>query len=349
MPDKRAILGLSEDGILKCLSRHFPFEHPSVLLGRGDDCAVLRAGGPFCVSQDLFLEDTHFRRSYFAAAEIGHKALAVNISDLAACGARPLAFTLGLGLPPETDREWLDEFLAGMAALAGRWRMGLAGGDLSRCDRLHISISVWGEIYGGADGPCVLARGGAVPGDVIFVVGRLGLARVGLEELEAQGRNAMEDWPDSCAAHLMPSPRVDAGLMLARAGSNARPPVLMDVSDGLARDLPRLLGRAGVSGLQQGSGRPLGADLVLPRATLHPEVIRHAEMTGRDPVREALLGGEDYALLGACAPDMMPALHAAIPDFMSIGVVTDGEITCNNQPLRELRGFDHFEGVREDA
>ena len=79
----------SEDSILACLARHFPATHPSLLLGRGDDCAVLKAGTPLCVSSDLFLEDVHFRRSYFTPEEIGHKALAVNVSDIAACGGRP--------------------------------------------------------------------------------------------------------------------------------------------------------------------------------------------------------------------------------------------------------------------
>ena len=90
---------LSEDGILACLGRHFPQTGPSLLLGRGDDCAVLRGGKPLAVSSDLFLEDVHFRRSYFTPEETGYKALAVNVSDLAACGARPAAFTLCLGLP----------------------------------------------------------------------------------------------------------------------------------------------------------------------------------------------------------------------------------------------------------
>ena len=87
----------SEDGILACLARHFPQTHASLLLGRGDDCAVLKAGRPLCVSSDLFLEDIHFRRSYFSPEDMGHKALAVNVSDLAACGSRPLGFTLCLG------------------------------------------------------------------------------------------------------------------------------------------------------------------------------------------------------------------------------------------------------------
>lgn len=346
---------LSEDGVLACLSRHFPQAHPSLLLGRGDDCAVLKAGRPICVSSDLFLEDVHFRRSYFTAEDIGHKALAVNISDLAACGARPLAFTLNLGLPCRIDMAWLERFFKSMAALAGQQRMALAGGDLSRCERLHISVTVWGEAL---EPGSFLTRGGSMPGDSLFVVGSLGLARVGLHRLEADGRAALRDWPAACAAHLRPQPQVDAGLMLARAGFNARPPALMDLSDGIMRDLPRLLGLSGelraktangVENAGQSCARSsgLGAAILLPQGLLHAEVLRHAALQGKNPVHEALLGGEDYALLGSCAPDMLPSLHAAIPGFMSIGTVTaGGGITCNNQALEhcgDLRGFDHFE------
>ncbi|MDR2819921.1 MAG: thiamine-phosphate kinase [Desulfovibrio sp.] len=318
---------LSEDSILACISRYFPQDHPSLLLGRGDDAALLGNGSPLCVSSDLFLEDIHFRRSYFTPEETGHKALAVNISDLAACGAKPLGFTLCLGLPPEITMPWLEDFFNGMAALAGAQGMALAGGDLSRCERLHISITAWGE--GG-----FLSRGASLPGDCLFVVGDIGLARVGLRMLEAHGREALGDWPRACAAHLRPKPRTDAGLALALAGHNARPPSLMDVSDGIVRDLPRLLGQGGA----------LGTDVTLPDEMLHPEVLRYAARYHKNPAQEALLGGEDYALLGTCAPDMLQALEAGIPEFMRIGTVNEGgSFTCNGEPLDRLRGFDHFE------
>ena len=133
----------SEDGILACLARHFPQAHPSLLLGRGDDCALLKAGRPLCVSSDLFLEDVHFRRAYFDPEDTGHKALAVNVSDLAGCGARPLGFTLCLGLPDWVDMAWLDRFFSGMAALAGHAHLLLLHLRplhelLGRQDRLHL-------------------------------------------------------------------------------------------------------------------------------------------------------------------------------------------------------------------
>lgn len=334
----------SEDDILALLTRRFPEQHPALSLGRGDDCAVIKAGRPLAMTSDMFVEDVHFRRSYFTAEDVGHKALAVNISDLAACGARPLAFQLCLGLPEDVDTEWLNGCFAGMAVLANRYGMGLSGGDLSRSSRLCIAITAWGEA---SDPGAFLTRGGSMPGDVLFVVGRLGLARVGLLALEAEGRAALDHWPDACEAHLRPTPLVDAGLMLSRAGFNARPPALMDVSDGILRDLPRLLGQ-GAPDLRQpvGAHAGFGAEIVLARGQLHPEVVRHAALRGRDPVRESLIGGEDYALLGSCAPDMLPALNAAIPRLTCIGTVT-GErgIVCNNEMIDASAlacAFDHF-------
>ena len=106
---------VSEDHILARIASHFPNEGPDVLLGRGDDCAVLGVSGPLCVSTDLFMEDVHFRRSYFTPEDIGWKALAVNLSDLAADGARPMGFTVGLSLPPDADMALVDGLYAGMA------------------------------------------------------------------------------------------------------------------------------------------------------------------------------------------------------------------------------------------
>mgnify|MGYP002570631045 FL=1 len=286
----------------------------------------------------------HFRRRYFTPAEIGHKALACNISDLAACGTRPEAFTLSIGLPPDTDYAWLDAFFSGMGALAERFGLALAGGDTTRSEKLVISITVFGSEIGEGS---FRTRGGSMPGDVLFVVGPLGLARVGLQELEDHGREALKTWPQACRAHLMPEPLVDAGLMLARAGLNSRPPALMDVSDGVARDLPRLLGLTGEAGTPSVAGGGLGAELVLPAGILPSEVTRWCRENGRSPVKEALLGGEDYALLGSCAADMLPSLHAAIPGLWEIGTVTDtGKIYCNRESLESLHGFDHFAAER---
>ncbi len=349
---------MSEAHLLALLSEYFPTQHSSLLMGRGDDAAVVRWRGALSVSTDLFLEDVHFRRRYFHPEEIGHKALAVNISDMAAMGVRPLGFTLGLALPAQTDEDWLRRFFSGMSALASEHRMVLAGGDISQSPSLHICVTIWGEgsnirkqlhpthdtneddaqrKYSG-----YLTRGGAMPGDTLFLVGSVGLARMGLEVLEKHGHAAREQWPCACAAHLRPQPQVDAGLIVARSALNVRPPVLMDVSDGLARDLPRLLGCSDHCHCA-GASDVLGAQVILPEAFLEKEFITYQRQQGRCPVHEAWVGGEDYALLGACLPKLFPLIRAALPNLRSIGTVTDaGGILLNGEaaPLRDA--FDHF-------
>lgn len=325
----------SENAILESINRRFENAREDLALGRGDDCAIFQSNGQFCVSTDLFLENIHFRCDYFEPEEIGHKALAVNVSDLAAMGAKPLAFQLGLGLPDDLSLPWLGRLFDGMANLANKKNIFLSGGDISRSPFLHISISVFGSSID--DWP-LLRRGGVMPGDKLFVIGQLGLARTGLINLEKSGRSALGLWPAACKAHLTPVPRIAAGMMLARVGRNARPPALMDVSDGLARDLPRLLGES--------CGHAFGAKLEIPDAMLHPEVLSQAFREGLEPFFLAYLGGEDYALLGACAPDLEPSLHAAIPDFCCIGEVTaESDIICNGQNMSRSIGFDHFQEV----
>ena len=254
---------VSEDHILARIASHFPNEGPDVLLGRGDDCAVLGVSGPLCVSTDLFMEDVHFRRSYFTPEDIGWKALAVNLSDLAADGARPMGFTVGLSLPPDADMALVDGLCAGMAELAAQASVPLVGGDLSRADKLHLCLTVFGQAEK------TLLRGEAQPGDVIFLIGRTGLARAGLLLLEERGRAALNEWPIPCEAHLRPAPRLKEGMRLSRLaadwGREKGDPTcgrlgLMDLSDGLARDLPRLVGPG------------MGADIDMPMP--HTEILQ---------------------------------------------------------------------------
>ncbi len=328
----------SEDDVLARIDRFFVPGHPRLPLGRGDDCCVLSPAGPLCVSTDLFLEDVHFRRAYFTPEDVGRKALAVNLSDLAACGARPVGFSLGLALPPDADEALVDGLFRGLAEEARPHGTALTGGDLSRADKLHLCLTVFGEAPAGG----ALTRGGCRPGDVLFLIGRPGLARVGLARLEAEGRAALEAFPAACTAHLRPVPRVIEGLRLAAlcdTEPRLRRCALMDVSDGLAGDLPRLLGSP-----------DLGADLVLPAP--HPEVLRHATDTARGvPAAEAaaeimLQGGEDYALLGACDPKRAAAFAAVVHEAVFLGTVS-AEPGIRRQGRTVRGGFDHFgPGVR---
>lgn len=332
----------SEQDFLRVIDRHFPNPGqgvgPGVLLGRGDDCAVIDTAGPFVLSTDLFMEDAHFRRTYFAPADIGHKALAAAASDLAGMGAQPVGFALSLAVPDDgpsgLDDAFLDAMLEGMAALAGRLGLPLVGGDLSRGPKLALDIVVLGR-----PGPTgrLLRRGQARPGDALLLAGDIGLARAGLLELECKGCCVLDQWPAAIMAHLRPEPRIADGLALAQItvpgapGASGGPAVsgLMDVSDGLARDLPRFLGA-------------FGADLSLRREDLHPEVEAYFIAHGEDPVEAAVLGGEDYALLACATQRNLPAVLAELPQARVIGRVSaePGVRINDGQVLRQ--GFDHF-------
>ena len=331
---ERKMIPRSEDDILSLLDAHFPRSGRGLLLGRGDDCALLApAELPRALTCDVFVEDSHFRTRYFTPYELGWKALAVNVSDLASAGAEPEGFALGLTLTGRESGEWLDACFSGMADLAGRWNMALAGGDLARAGVLHFSVTAWGRVE------CAdLRRSRARAGDVIFACGEIGLARTGLLALENAGTpedvaRVRREYPASCAAHLAPEPRVEFALALAELAERSGAAVrmgLMDLSDGLARDLPRLLDSRRTG---------LGADIELPDAALHAEVLRFAGEQGESAARFAFRGGEDYALIGTWPPELEHALETL--GARRLGEVRAGGMTLNGTPWT-APGFDHF-------
>ena len=329
----------SEDDCLALIDELFPSHSAHVPRGRGDDCALLtQLPQSMALSTDMFWEDTHFRTGYFTPEEAGGKALAAAVSDLAAAGAVPMAFSLGLMLPDWLERAALRAVLSGMADRAGEYGIYLSGGDLSRGAKLGFSVTVWGE--SSSPGAPALHRGTARPGDIIFLVGRAGLARVGLWALEQWGRAALEMWPQACAAHLSPRPLLAEGQAIARLARLKRGEAhrlsLMDVSDGLMRDLPRLL----VS---------LGADLDFDRDIIPPEVTAAAEAMRALPEEIFLLGGEDYALIGSCAKKFWPQLSGVVPEARLLGhAVPRPGVTLHRQSL-SLEGFDHFSGGSKRA
>ena len=324
----------SEQDFLAAIDRHFPAQAEGVLLGRGDDCAILDALGPLCVSTDLFVEGAHFRRAYFSPTDIGHKALAAAASDLAAMGAAPVACALSLVLPDDVDDAFLDTMLAGMAALSTRLGLPLAGGDLSRGPARILDLVVFGR-----PGPAgrLLRRGTVRPGDELVMIGEAGLARAGLCALERDGRAACERWPAATNAHLRPEPRLDDGLLLAGLpGVRA----LMDVSDGLARDIPRLLGLGTANAKHIHMN--LGADLRIHEGLLHPEALAFFAERGEPAVEAYVLGGEDYALLAGVDPSGLSRVLAALPAARHIGTVTAlPGLRVNGAAFIKV-GFDHF-------
>ncbi len=242
-------------------------------LGIGDDCAVLRPrrGEELVVTTDLSLENVHFRRDWHPPQSVGHRCLARGLSDLAAMGARPEAAFLSLALPPDLTALWLDLFLDGFMALAQRYRVPLAGGDMAKSPLVIADIVLLGSVPKGK----ALLRSGARAGDLIYVTGALGGSAAELRALERRP-SAFHAHDKLRHPHLYPEPRLSAGRELRRLATAA-----IDLSDGLSTDLAHLCEESGLAAEIDAEALPLDA-----RATLE----------------QALHGGEDYELLFTASP-----------------------------------------------
>ncbi|MCE1192703.1 MAG: thiamine-phosphate kinase [Acidovorax sp.] len=282
-------------GEFDLIARYFtrPVRHAA--LGVGDDCALLApaAGMQLAVSSDMLVEGRHFFADVDPQA-LGHKALAVNLSDLAACGARPLAFTLALALP-RVDEPWLAGFSRGLLALADAHGCELVGGDTTQ-GPLNICITVFGEVPAGQ----ALLRSGARAGDDIYVSGTLGDARLALEALLGHIRLPAPVLDHARQRLERPTPRVALGQVLRSVASSA-----MDVSDGLLGDLSHLLkaSRVGACIDTQVTSNLIAACACPSSATGHfdEELVRQC----------TLAGGDDYELLFTAPPGRSAAVAAA--------------------------------------
>lgn len=309
-----------------------------VVLGIGDDCALLQPapGQQLAISTDMLVEGRHFLPSVDPAA-LGHKALAVNLSDLAAMGARPLAFTLALALPPERARDeaWLAALAGGLFALADAHGCPLVGGDTT-AGPLNLCLTVFGEVPAGQ----ALRRDGARPGDELWVSGSLGDARLALGAL--RGEWALPPAVLAAARQQLerPTPRVALGLVLRGIASSA-----IDVSDGLAGDLGHILKASG-------TGAVIDTEIasnMIAACTHHtwPE----SQFDSETRRRLALTGGDDYELAFTAPPArhqaVLAAAQAAQTPVTRIGRIeaaaglwlagADGQ----RSPLA-ARAFDHF-------
>jgi thiamine-monophosphate kinase len=258
-----------------------------VVMGIGDDCAVLAPtpGMQWLVSTDMLVEGRHFL-STVAPERLGHKALAVNLSDLAACGATPRAFTLALALP-RADANWLTGFSKGLFALADAHGIHLVGGDTTQ-GPLNISITVMGEAPAGT----ALLRSGAKAGDDIYVSGQLGDARLALEVFRGAHALPGEQFEQVRRAMECPLPRVALGQALRGVASSA-----VDISDGLIGDLGHILQRSAV-------GASLEVDLLPCSAVLAAQPLALRRECG-------LAGGDDYELVFTAAPAQRAAIERA--------------------------------------
>jgi thiamine-monophosphate kinase len=302
---------------------------PRVVLGSGDDAAIARPDGATATSVDAVVEGVHFRREHATLAQIGGKALATALSDLAAMGAEPGEAYVFLGVPPELDEQGCLELLDGMLEVAAASGTTLAGGDVSRAPALTVATTVVGHAATPGD---LVTRSGARPGEVLAVTGELGGAAAGLLLLEAGADGSAH--VELVARQLEPRPRLAAGRALARAGATA----MIDLSDGLAGDARHLAASSRVALEIEAAALPLAAGA--------REVATAAD---RDPLELAASGGEDYELLVALPAERYGPAAAAVAAtgtvLTRIGEVREGEGVeirrPGGEPLRTT-GFDQL-------
>ncbi len=323
---------MSEKEILNIIHKYFPNENEKHLLGRGDDCAIIdvdTANSHLVVTTDIFAENSHFRTSYFPPESIGHKALAVNISDVYSMGAMPLSAQLALSFPKDISLEYLEKILSSMANFAKEHNVFLSGGDLSKTENLNLTLT----LIGVKDKDVNLLRNQGKVGDIVFLIcdeGEFGLSRLALEILENNPADK-EKYPSAINAHFYPKLYREETLQLIEFVKKYKNEnfSLMDLSDGLAQDLPRLSENYGVA-------------LTLEEKNLHNELINFCKENKVNPIEFAIKGGEDYALLGTCPKNLWNELTNYCKKAKKIGILTERKGLFLNNIQLEIKGYDHF-------
>jgi thiamine-monophosphate kinase len=313
MPRKRQ----SEDSILRKIADSSQSSQGQgaghfVALGIGDDAALFRPkpGHEIVLTCDWFLEGTHFLRDKHPPDAVGWKCLARAVSDVAAMGGTPRCFLLSLALPETHTGRWLDLFLGGLRRASRKLQCTLAGGDTTRRDEVLINITVVGEVRAGR----AVLRSGARADDILYVSGRLGEAELGLQILRRSKGRASNKNPLT-RKHLYPEPRLALGQWLSKKGLAT---AMMDLSDGLSSDLPRLCTASAVGALLEGAK--------IPQAQSPHLALKH----GHDPLQLALHGGDDYELLFTVPPRKAKLLPKT---YRGVSLTAIGKITRNRDLL----------------
>jgi thiamine-monophosphate kinase len=313
MSDKLADLG--EFGLISALTARLP-QGEQVLVGPGDDAAVLATpDGRVVATTDLLVENRHFRRDWSSAADVGHKAAAQNLADVAAMGAVPTAVLVGLGAPPDLPADWVLGLADGLREECEPWGTSIVGGDVVRSDLVVVSVTALGDLAGRSP----VTRSGARPGDVVAVCGRLGWAEAGFRVLSRGFRSPRV----LVEAHRRPAVPYDAGPEAADLGATS----MVDVSDGLIADAGHVAAASGVV-----------IDLD-PDAFEVPDPIRDAAAAlNADPLDWILAGGEDNALVATFGADVI------LPErWHIVGHVRAGKgVTVGGVRYEGTGGHTHF-------
>ena len=325
----------SEFELIKSIAAKSEIRNPKseIRAGIGDDCAVIGQNGKFdlVITTDLLIEDVDFRLSWTTPEFVGHKALAVSLSDAAAMGAKPVWALISIGVPAQLwATDFVERFYDGWFALAGKFNVALVGGDVSRApDKLVIDSIVAANVPKNR----AVLRSGARVGDSIFVTGSLGGAAAGLRLLEQNLNRAPNQFENLLIKRqLRPTPRVKTGL---RLGKHRLATAMIDLSDGLSSDLRHLCRMSGV-------GARIFADQIPVDENLH-----NIGYSKSDALALALDGGEDFELLLTSARENSDKIRASFPEISCIGEIVDRDnaITQVDGTIEialKSSGFRHF-------
>ncbi|MDZ4165977.1 MAG: thiamine-phosphate kinase [Smithellaceae bacterium] len=327
---------IGEFGFIARFSPPFLKDLASGSMGIGDDCAVIpwQEGASLLVTTDMLVEDIHFLRKRIPPRDLGYKSLAVNLSDIAAMGGAANSAYLSLGIPPDVEVEWLDEFFIGLRELADKWEVRLLGGDTTRSPGpLIINLAVLGR----AENRRLKYRSSARVGDIIAVTGLLGDSAAGLMIL-LEDRELDEDAAFLLNCHHRPSPGLAEGVWLA---DWEEVHAMMDVSDGIDSDLQRIMERS-----------RCGARVILDDLPLSDLLRQSALRYGWKALELAAAGGEDYCLLTTIAPEAFSGIQDNFQErfgkpLYRIGVVTEKEeglcyLLSGKPSVLSKTGFNHF-------
>jgi thiamine-monophosphate kinase len=332
--------GIGEFSLIASIRRRMEGTYPpEVLLGIGDDCAVLhpQPGMEWVITTDTQVEDVHFRRTWLTPYQIGWRAMAVNLSDIAAMGAQPFGALAALALPAATEATFFDQLLDGLCDLGLHCQCPLIGGNLAR-DPAHLSLTL--TILGHVPHGQSVLRAGAKAGDEIWVSGQLGGAAAGLRLFEHTIPLADSHWTALRRRYAQPQPRVREAIFLRASGCLTS---MIDLSDGLAGDLGHLCDESGV-----------GAQIMAAALPLQAGVREVAAALGEDALELALRGGEDFELCCTARPGTLSPLLEAFRDQFGIGLTRVGTMTSaralqlvradGSQAYLSPQAFDHFHG-----
>jgi thiamine-monophosphate kinase len=336
---EKTISDFGEFNLIERVKKIFPkINLPDVLLGIGDDTAVIPINEKkaLLITCDIQVEDQHFRLKHISAYQLGRRAIAVNLSDIASMGGRPTSALVSLALPPNFTLDNYDQLFLGIKDELQKYSAFVIGGNLAQSShQLVVDITLMGEISSDE----ILTRSGAGMDDRIFVTGALGASGAGYAILEKFGNNYPADFSHLVEAHLVPNARVETGQTIAHSGIAT---AMIDISDGIASDLYHICQSSDV-----------GAELFEKKIPLPPKMAEAAKICQKSPTQLALYSGEDYELLftiNAKTPDSeIETLRKQIPDpTHEIGRIVSKKsgyhlINYQDEHIPIVpRGWDHF-------